>query len=71
MLKRTNVFLEEETIPELKKIAKDIGYYGISASDLIRYALKEVYGLPFSTTHVWEDRLKEGLKKFKSKQKSK
>lgn len=70
-LKRTNVHLEKETMPELKKIAKEIRYWGVSASDLIRYALKEVYGLPFNTTHVWVDRLKEGLKKYRSKQKSK
>lgn len=67
-LKRVNVCLEEETIPKLQKIAKGFeSYYGVSASDLIRFALHEFYGIKFTSVHIWEDSLKEKIRKFKSK----
>lgn len=65
-LKRTNVFLEENTIGKLNEIAKkmDIGYWNsLTASDLIRFALRKVYGLHFTSIHVYEGRIEEGLKK--------
>lgn len=67
-LKRVNVCLEEETIPQLQKIAKGFeSYYGVSASDLIRFALHEFYGIKFTSVHIWENGLKEKIRKFRSK----
>jgi len=67
-LKRVNVYLEEETVPTLQKIARQFeSYYGVSASDLIRFALHEFYGIKFTSVHIWEDGLKEKIRKFRSK----
>lgn len=67
-LKRVNVCLEEETIPKLQEIARGFeSYYGVSASDLIRFALYELYGIRFTSVHIWEDSLKEKIRNFRSK----
>lgn len=73
-LKRVNVFLEEETMPKLKKLIERIkekgsyGLYSLTASDLIRFAIKECYGIGRGGIHYYDVdelrcRIKRAMKK--------
>ncbi|MBA7523437.1 hypothetical protein ES705_15564 [subsurface metagenome] len=65
-LERASIMLEAGTIKELKEISKKIdNFYSVSASDLIRFALHEVYGVEFSSSHTWESNLRESIKKIR------
>lgn len=66
-LKRVNVILEKDTIKRLKKIITDLQIvYSVSPSDLIRFALFEIYGIPFNSCHTSSFRLKEEIDLFKT-----
>lgn len=79
-MKRVNVFLADETMPTLKEIIQKMrenkggsyhGYYSLTASDLIRYALDECFGIKFYSPHYYDkDRLKRTLAKTLKKKKS-
>lgn len=65
-LERASIMLEAGTIKELKEISKKIDtLYSVSASDLIRFALHEVYGIKFSSAHTWENSLRRSLEEIK------
>jgi len=73
-LKRVNVFLEEETISELKKLIEGIkgkdscGWYSLTASDLIRFAIKEYYGIGERPIHYYNvDELRRRIKRATKK----
>ena len=73
-LKRVNVFLEEETMPELKKLLVGIrgkdpfGWWSLTASDLIRFAIKEYYGIGERPTHYYDvDELRRRIKRAMKK----
>lgn len=74
LLKRVNVHLDEQTIPELKGLIKKIqgkepwGFYGLTASDLIRLAIKDCYGIGSGFTHCYDinglrERIRKAVKK--------
>jgi len=65
-VERATVMLEAGTIKELKEIGKKIDHlWNVSASDLIRFALHEVYGMKFSSAHTWEDTLRRHLEEIR------
>ena len=71
-LERGEFRLERGTGKRLKEICKqfDPGH-SVSASDLVRFALHEVYGIEFSSVHTWEDIIRKEVKHIKEKEKFK
>lgn len=71
-MKRTNVLLQPNTMERLKEICKQFPpIHRISASDLVRFALYEVYGIDFISVHTWGESIRNELKFIKEKEKFK
>jgi len=71
-VKRTNVLLGPSTMERLKEICKQFHpIHRISASDLVRFALYEVYGINFISVHTWGDSIRKELRFIKEKEKFK
>jgi len=71
-LERANLLLEKGTMKRLKEICKQFDpAHSISASDLVRFALHEVYGIEFCSVHTWEDIIRKEVKHIKEKEKFK
>lgn len=79
-MKRVNVFLNGETMPRLKEIIQKMreskgdryhGFYSLTASDLIRYALDECFGIKFYSSHYFDKgEIKKALAKALKKKKA-
>ena len=69
-LVKTCIYLDPGTKEELEKIAqrlRSISAFTITKSDLIRFALHEVYGTKFRPVHIWESDLKEKIQLIKKR----
>ena len=68
VLARTNIYLEPETKKKLEEIAQGLRpAFSVTVSDLVRFALHEVYGIKFRPIHIWERDLKKKIQIIKGK----